>query len=100
MEAALNRRELLKAFTAAAFTTLQLPAADPNAPSFVSAGVARILRRCSSKEVNAMQQADMGRARRTSSGTAWGTVFAIIIAAALLPALSLWPEGPHDGSEI
>jgi len=27
-------------------------------------------------------------------------VFAIIIAAALLPALSLWPEGPHDGSEI
>ena len=34
MEAALNRRELLKAFTAAAFTTLQLPAADPNAPLF------------------------------------------------------------------
>ena len=34
MEAALNRRELLKAFTAAAFTTLQLPAADPSAPLF------------------------------------------------------------------
>jgi hypothetical protein len=27
-------------------------------------------------------------------------VFAIIIAAALLPALTLWPEGPHDGAEI
>ena len=34
MEAALNRRELLKALTAVAFTTLQLPAADPNAPLF------------------------------------------------------------------
>ena len=34
MEAALNRRELLQAFTAAAFTTLQLPAADPSAPLF------------------------------------------------------------------
>jgi hypothetical protein len=27
-------------------------------------------------------------------------VFAILIVAALLPALSLWPEGPHDGAEI
>lgn len=27
-------------------------------------------------------------------------VCAILIAAALLPALSLWPLGPHDGSEI
>jgi hypothetical protein len=27
-------------------------------------------------------------------------VFAILIAAALLPALSLWPGGPHDGAEI
>jgi hypothetical protein len=28
------------------------------------------------------------------------TVFAILIVAALLPALSLWPAGPHDGAEI
>ena len=35
MQGALNRRDLLKAFTAAAaFTTLQLPAAEPNAPLF------------------------------------------------------------------
>ena len=34
-----------------------------------------------------MQQADMGRARRTSSGTAWGTVFAIIIAIAIVAAV-------------
>jgi Gluconate 2-dehydrogenase subunit 3 len=34
MEAALNRRDLLKAFTAVAFTTLQLPAAEPGAPLF------------------------------------------------------------------
>jgi hypothetical protein len=27
-------------------------------------------------------------------------VFAILIAAALLPALNLWPEGPHDGAQI
>jgi hypothetical protein len=27
-------------------------------------------------------------------------VFAILIVAALLPALSLWPDGPHDGHEI
>jgi hypothetical protein len=27
-------------------------------------------------------------------------VFAILIASALLPALSMWPEGPHDGVEI
>jgi hypothetical protein len=27
-------------------------------------------------------------------------VFAILIAAALLPALSLLPEGPHEGGEI
>jgi hypothetical protein len=27
-------------------------------------------------------------------------VFAILIMAALLPALTLWPGGPHDGSEI
>ena len=27
-------------------------------------------------------------------------VFAILIATALLPALSLWPLGPHDGAEI
>ncbi len=30
----LHRRDLLKALSAAAFTTLQLPAADPNAPLF------------------------------------------------------------------
>ncbi len=34
MEAGLNRRDLFKALTAAAFTTLQLPAAEPNAPLF------------------------------------------------------------------
>jgi hypothetical protein len=27
-------------------------------------------------------------------------VFAVLIASALLPALSFWPEGPHDGAEI
>jgi hypothetical protein len=27
-------------------------------------------------------------------------VFAILIATALLPALNLWPEGPHDGAQI
>jgi hypothetical protein len=27
-------------------------------------------------------------------------VFAIIIVAALLPALSLWPEGQHDGADF
>jgi hypothetical protein len=27
-------------------------------------------------------------------------VFAILIMTALLPALSLWPAGPHDGAEI
>jgi hypothetical protein len=28
-------------------------------------------------------------------------VFAVLIGVALLPALMhLWPEGPHDGSEI
>jgi hypothetical protein len=27
-------------------------------------------------------------------------VFAIIIVTALLPALSFWPDGPHDGAEI
>ena len=27
-------------------------------------------------------------------------VFAILIATALLPALSFWPEGPHDGAQI
>jgi hypothetical protein len=27
-------------------------------------------------------------------------VFAILIAAALLPALSLLPDGPHEGGEI
>jgi hypothetical protein len=27
-------------------------------------------------------------------------VFAILIMAALLPALSMWPEGPHEGGEI
>jgi hypothetical protein len=26
-------------------------------------------------------------------------VFAILIVTALLPALSLWPAGPHDGAE-
>jgi hypothetical protein len=27
-------------------------------------------------------------------------VFAMIIAMAVLPALSLWPLGPHDGSDL
>jgi hypothetical protein len=27
-------------------------------------------------------------------------VFAILIVTALLPALYLWPAGPHDGAEI
>jgi hypothetical protein len=27
-------------------------------------------------------------------------VFVILIATALLPALNLWPEGPHDGAQI
>jgi hypothetical protein len=27
-------------------------------------------------------------------------VFAIIIVAALLPALSLWPAGQHDGADF
>jgi hypothetical protein len=27
-------------------------------------------------------------------------VFAILIVTALLPALNLWPDGPHDGAEI
>ncbi|MBV9762451.1 MAG: gluconate 2-dehydrogenase subunit 3 family protein [Acidobacteriaceae bacterium] len=34
MEAALNRRDLFKALTVAAFTTLQLPAAEPGAPLY------------------------------------------------------------------
>lgn len=34
MEPILNRRDLFKALTAAAFTTLQLPAAEPGAPLF------------------------------------------------------------------
>ena len=34
MDAHLNRRDLFKAFTAVAFTTLQLPAAEPGAPLF------------------------------------------------------------------
>jgi hypothetical protein len=34
MEPTLNRRDLFKALTAAAFTTLQLPAAEPGAPLF------------------------------------------------------------------
>lgn len=34
METGLNRRDLFKFLTAAAFTTLQLPAAEPNAPLF------------------------------------------------------------------
>jgi Gluconate 2-dehydrogenase subunit 3 len=34
MEAILNRRDLFKTLTAAAFTTLQLPAAEPGAPLF------------------------------------------------------------------
>lgn len=34
MDSSLNRRDLFKAVTAAAFTTLQLPAAEPNAPLF------------------------------------------------------------------
>lgn len=36
MEAVLNRRDLFKALTAAAFATLQLPAAEPGAPLFFS----------------------------------------------------------------
>lgn len=36
MESGLHRRDLLKALTAAAFTPLQLPAADPTAPLFFS----------------------------------------------------------------
>lgn len=36
METALNRRDLIKLFSAAAFTTLQLPAAEPGAPLFFS----------------------------------------------------------------
>jgi hypothetical protein len=36
MEAALNRRELLKFVSAAAFVTLQLPAAEPGAPLYFS----------------------------------------------------------------
>jgi hypothetical protein len=27
-------------------------------------------------------------------------VFAVLIGSALLTALSFWPEGPHEGSEI
>jgi hypothetical protein len=27
-------------------------------------------------------------------------VFAILIVIALLPALSFWPDGPHEGGEI
>jgi hypothetical protein len=27
-------------------------------------------------------------------------VLAILIASALLPAMSLWPDGPSDGAEI
>jgi hypothetical protein len=27
-------------------------------------------------------------------------VFAILIATALLPALTFWPDGPHDGAQI
>ena len=27
-------------------------------------------------------------------------VVATLIVTALLPALNLWPEGPHDGAEI
>ena len=34
MDSVLNRRDLLKALTATAFTTLQLPAADANVPLF------------------------------------------------------------------
>ncbi len=34
MDGSLNRRDLFKIVTAAAFTTLQLPAAEPNAPLF------------------------------------------------------------------
>jgi hypothetical protein len=36
MDSSLNRRDLFKALTAAAFTTLQLPAAEPGAPLFFS----------------------------------------------------------------
>jgi Gluconate 2-dehydrogenase subunit 3 len=34
MDTPLNRRDLMRAMTAVAFTTLQLPAAEPNAPLF------------------------------------------------------------------
>jgi len=45
-----------------------------------------------------MQQADMGRARRTSSGTAWGTVFAIIVAIAIVAAVGYFVfAGAGDG---
>jgi hypothetical protein len=27
-------------------------------------------------------------------------VFAVLIASALLSALSIWPDGPHEGGEI
>ena len=27
-------------------------------------------------------------------------VFAVLIASALLPALNLWPDGPHDGAGV
>jgi len=27
-------------------------------------------------------------------------VFAVLIVTALLPALQLWPDGPHEGGEI
>jgi hypothetical protein len=27
-------------------------------------------------------------------------VFAVLIATALLPALNVWPDGPHDGAQI
>jgi hypothetical protein len=27
-------------------------------------------------------------------------VFAILIATALLPALQVWPDGPHDGNSF
>ncbi len=27
-------------------------------------------------------------------------VFAVLIASALLSALSYWPDGPHEGSEV
>jgi hypothetical protein len=28
------------------------------------------------------------------------TVLVVLVVTALLPALQLWPDGPHDGSEI